>query len=71
MLEDFVGALMCVIEAQSKHDKALADYTGFSWAYHGRYEKKQIEEAQDRFKDALRDVVFDLIEEYDRDRRGT
>lgn len=50
-------------EACAAHEKALGDYEGYSWGYHGYEYVERLQLAEKEFADAMQSVIREGIEE--------
>lgn len=59
--EDLIRALQECIDATGRHEKALAEYKGYSWDYHGSCYIEEMEAAQEHFEKALNNLINDRV----------
>ncbi len=62
MIDELYYALVALTEAKSDRDKAYSEYEGYSWGYHGQRYETLVEEAKQRFSEAFRAAVLEVIE---------
>jgi len=55
-MDEFIDALMNLIEVKTERDKAFADCDS-SWGYYGFHEDEKLAEAQERFSKAFKAMV--------------
>lgn len=60
-MDKLVDSLMKAVEKKVEHDKALAEYSGYDWGYHGYRETEAMREAASNFKEELRDFIRETV----------
>lgn len=61
-MDNLWKALSRWVAAKQEHDKAYAEYEGYSWDWAGHYLIKEVEEARAEAEQALNKIIDERIE---------
>lgn len=62
LISEFYYAMVELMEAQRRYDKAEEAYTGYSWGYAGQEYESAVNDARGRLEAAFHEAVIGIIE---------